>query len=48
MLAADRLLAVSMLTAAFVPAAVLGALPVVLPVVVALSLLLGVVVHEPG
>ena len=43
----DRLVAVSVLTAAFVPAAVLGALPVVMPVVVGLSLLLGAVIREP-
>ena len=43
----DRLVALSVLTAAFAPAAVLGALPVVMPVVVALSLLLGAVIREP-
>ncbi|MGZ4486221.1 MAG: hypothetical protein ACXVW8_18010 [Nocardioidaceae bacterium] len=36
----DRLLALVVLTATFVPAAVLGALPVVLPIVAALTLAL--------
>jgi len=44
----DRLVALSVLTAAFAPAAVLGALPIVMPVVVGLSLLLAAVVHEPA
>jgi hypothetical protein len=44
----DRLVALSVLTAAFTPAAVLGALPVVMPVVVGLSLLLAAVVREPA
>ena len=43
----DRLVALSVLTAAFAPAAVLGALPVVMPVVVGLSLFLAAVVREP-
>ncbi|MDX6234205.1 MAG: hypothetical protein QOH68_3302, partial [Nocardioidaceae bacterium] len=43
----DRLVAVSVLTAAFAPAAVLGALPVVMPVVVVLSLILGAVIPKP-
>jgi hypothetical protein len=43
----DRFVALSVLTAAFAPAAVLGALPVVMPVVVGLSLLLGAVIREP-
>ena len=43
----DRLVALSVLTLAFAPAAVLGALPVVMPVVVGLSLLLAAVVREP-
>ena len=44
----DRLVALSVLTAAFAPAAVLGALPVVIPVVVGLSLFLAAVVREPS
>jgi hypothetical protein len=44
----DRLVALSVLTAAFAPAAVLGALPIVMPVVVGLSLVLAAVVHEPA
>jgi hypothetical protein len=44
----DRLVALSVLTAAFAPAAVLGALPVVIPVVVGLSLFLAAVVREPA
>ena len=42
----DRLVALSLLTAAFARAAVLGALPIVMPVVVLLSLLLGAVIPE--
>jgi len=48
MRSAGRLVALSVLTAAFAPAAVLGALPVVMPVVVGLSLLLAAVVREPA
>ena len=44
----DRLVALWVLTAAFAPAAVLGALPVVIPVVVGLSLFLAAVVREPA
>ena len=47
MLPMDRLVALSVLTAAFAPAAVLGALPVVMPVVVGLSLVLAAVVRDP-
>jgi hypothetical protein len=43
----DRVVALSVLIAAFTPAAVLGTLPVVLPVVL-LSLLLGAVIRGPG
>ncbi|MEP6762171.1 MAG: hypothetical protein ABJA93_12515 [Sporichthyaceae bacterium] len=45
--AVGRLLSLSVLTAAFAPAAVFGALPVVMPVVVGLSLLFAAVVREP-
>ena len=44
----DRLVALSVLTAAFAPAAVLGALPIGIPVVVGLSLFLAAVVPEPA
>ena len=43
----DRLVALTLLTAAFAPAAVLGALPLVVPVVVGLSLLMAAFVREP-
>jgi hypothetical protein len=43
-----RLVALAVLTAAFAPAAVLGALPVVMPVVVGLSLLVAAVFREPA
>lgn len=44
----NRLVSLVVLTAAFAPAAVLGALPLVVPVVGGLTLLLTLLVREPA
>lgn len=44
----NRLVALLVLTAAFAPAAVLGALPLVIPVVGGLTLLLSFLLRDPA